>query len=166
MKSAYHISPILHPVGTILKGNGRPKVEPTIEEALERFRPEPYVSRLNSVYSRETTDFSMLGLDSGYTYRVTIRWDCQRHDARWIGLLQQAYLKPKVVKTYLLVVQHWPDWTGDFVEAVSAKYWAGVASGEPLWELLSTEAEVEAQLSNTPVNATATKGGDAFLLRR
>jgi hypothetical protein len=37
---AYHMSPALHPVGIILKGNGSPKVEPKIEDALERFRPK------------------------------------------------------------------------------------------------------------------------------
>ena len=156
---AYHMSPALHPRGIILKGNGSPKVEPKIEDALERFRPKACLSRLDSIYSRETPDFGMLGLDSGYIYRVVIRVDCQRHDARWVGWLQQAYLKPKVAKNYPLGARKWPDWTDDFVAATSAKYWAGVASDEPLWELLSPEAEVEARLSDTPVKATATKGG-------
>ena len=156
---AYHMSPVLHPAGTILKGNGRPKVEPTVEEALERFRPAAHLDRLNSVYSRETTDFTKLGLDSGYIYRVAIRGDYQRHDTVWLGLLQLAYLKIKHAKTDQLIVQNWPDWTDDYVRSTSTQYWAGSASDKPLWELLSVEAEVEAQLSDALVKATATKGG-------
>jgi hypothetical protein len=56
--------------------------------------------------------------------------------------LQQAYLKPKVAKIYPLRARKWPDWTDDFVAATSAKYWAKVASGEPLWELLSPEGVI------------------------
>jgi len=156
---AYHMSPVLHPVGKILTGNGRPKVEREIEEALERFRPKAYLDHLNSVYSRETTDFTMLGLDGGYIYRVAIRGDYQRHDAGWVGQLQLAHLKPKYAKTYQHVRNQWPDWTDDFVAATSTNYWTGVESNEPVWELLSVEAGVEAQLSNTPVMAAATKGG-------
>src|ERR1700722_3375610 len=59
----------------------------------------------------------MLGLDTGYIYRVAIRVDCRRHVARWVGWLQQAYLKPKVAKIYPLRARKWPDWTDDFVAA-------------------------------------------------
>ena len=156
---AYHMSPILHPVGRVLTGNGRPKVEPEIEKALESCRPTACLSRLDSVYSREVPDFRMLGIQEGYIYRVTIHGECQRHDARWVGWLQQAHLKPKVLKTYPEGAKGWPDWTDDFVAATCAKYWAAVPSREPLWELLSREAAVEAQLSETPITVAATKDG-------
>jgi hypothetical protein len=156
---AYHMSSRIHPVGTILTGNGRPKVAPDIEAELERLRPAACVSRLDSVYSRETPDFRMLGLDNGYVYRIVIHGDCQRHDARWIGFLQQAHLKRKHTRSHQSIAVQWPDWTDMFVALACTNYWTAVKSDEPLWELLSNEAEVEAQLSDVPINAECTKGG-------
>lgn len=158
--SAFHMSPTLHPIGRVLKGNGRPKVSEQIEQALESFRPSDCLSRLDSVFSREVPDFTMLGLDGGYIYRVEPRGVSRRHDARWIGLLQQAELKTKYASAYPnSIAKSWPDWTDDFVARACSGYWSGAASEQPLWEILSPEAEVAAQLSDVPMSADSTRDG-------
>lgn len=155
---AYHMSSIDHPVGRILHGNGRAKVAVEIEEALERHRPPDCLDRLNSVYSMETPDFSMLGLNAGYIFKVEIDHDFQRHDAYWIGQLQLAHLKPKY-RGRPYVSAKWPDWTEDFVADCCTKYWRGEASTQPLWELLSKQAAVKERLSTAMVVASTTSGG-------
>ncbi|RTL82847.1 MAG: hypothetical protein EKK29_15390 [Hyphomicrobiales bacterium] len=155
---AYHMSAVAHPVGRALHGNGQPKVPQEIEEALERYRPPDCFDRLNSVYAVETPDFSKLGLDAGYIFKVDIGDEFQRHDAYWIGQLQLAYLKSKY-RDRPYVSATWPDWTEDFVADCCAKYWRGETSNQPLWELLSKEAEVKEQLSTTIIDAASTSGG-------
>jgi hypothetical protein len=161
---AYHMSRCIHRVGTVLNGNGLPKVENDIEDALGRHRPQDCLDRLQAVYAVAIPDFHQLGLESGYIYRVDVGDHYQRHDACWIGKLREAHLKRKYSQFSETTIEGklaktWPDWTDDFVSDCCIKYWTGVASEEPLWELLSREAEIKAQLSATIVQARSTKGG-------
>lgn len=157
--NTYHMSRIAHPIGKILNGNGRPKVSDRVEEALERLRPVNCLSRLHSVYSREVMDFTNLGIDEGYIYELSLRENSSRHDANWIGLLQLAEMKEKYKSKYIRVAEKWPDWTEEFVTTCGSNYWSGTPSEHPLWEILSPEAEVIAQLSNAPIKANETRGG-------
>ncbi|HEY8161976.1 MAG TPA: hypothetical protein VIF34_06885 [Methylocystis sp.] len=156
---AYHMSPVVHPAGRILEPNGLPKVDEAIEDALEGTRPKGAFSRPHSVYAIQTPDFSLVGMDAGYIYRVEMPEEFERHDLRWIGELQKAHWKPKH-DHHPVIARTWPDWTASFVSECCGAYWSGHAFGDaPVWELLAPSATVDAQLSAYIVQATETRGG-------
>lgn len=156
------MSKSIHRVGQILKGTGRPKVPPEVEDALESHRPlEIRLSRLDAVYTVSVPDFYKLGiLDPGYIYLFEIEdGDFQRHDANWVGLLQLARrkLEPRYAGNQY-IAKSWPNWTADFVSYCSNGYWAGKASQTPRWEFLSRQAIVKEQLSTCWIDPDATAG--------
>jgi hypothetical protein len=55
MTDFYHMSRELLPVGTEVAGNGRDKIDPKIEDALEARKPAGMLSRRDVVYGLENS---------------------------------------------------------------------------------------------------------------
>ena len=67
MAEFFHMSRCRLSVGDVVSGNGRDKVDPQIEAALEAARPISALSRFDAVFSLEHPDFSRCGIVSpGY----------------------------------------------------------------------------------------------------
>jgi len=89
-RALFHMSPCRHPVGRILRGNGRPKVSRLIEAALEEHRPRCVLARRHAVFATLNGDFRFFGLKGGCVFEVS-PWKAHTvHDAAWVGKLQFA----------------------------------------------------------------------------
>jgi len=158
MSSFYHISPKLYAVGGQIRGNGKDKVDPRIEEELQARKPDGFLSRRDAMYCRPTTDFSRCGIvNAGYIYRVKPEEPLQRHDLNWIGDMQKALLKLKHPNERL--IRNYPAWTDELVERCCVPYWKQEASDSPVWEFLTPSITIEEVLSDSIVDASNTKGG-------
>jgi hypothetical protein len=158
MSEYYHMSPAKWPVGHQLMGNGRDKVDPRIEVALEARRPPAFLSRRQAVFVRPIPDFQFCGLTvSGYVYRVTTEGTLALHDLCWTGEMEMA-LKKLQYPTELLV-KNFPDWSEELLRKCCDAYWLGEASQKPIWECLAAAAVIVEMLSDQPVTVAETKGG-------
>ena len=65
------MSPKVYAVGREIRGNGKDKVDPGIENELAATRPPSALSRRDAVFCLEHTDFTICGItEPGYIYRV------------------------------------------------------------------------------------------------
>lgn len=158
MPHYFHISAAPYLIGQEVPGNGRDKIDPRIEDALEATKPDGMLSRRDAVYFRPGPDFSVCGIvNAGYIYAVEPVGNVQKHDLMWIGEMQKALLKEKYPdRAYF---QCYPDWDDALIEKCCDAYWKGTASDSPVWEYLSPSFTVAEILSDKPVIASATKGG-------
>ena len=147
-----------HTVGTALMGNGKEKIDPRIEAALETFRPCHLLDRRSAVYTLLKTNFSRCGLTQpGYIYRVTSSVAPQLHDLGWIGPMQMALLKQKYPDR--LGMKKYPNWDEEFIKIHCKSYWASIQTDDPTWEALFKECLVVERLSNKPIEPSKTKSG-------
>jgi hypothetical protein len=154
------MSACLLSVDTEIKGTGRDKIDPRIEDELQARKPAGMLSRRDAVYARPVPDFSRCGIiKSGYIYRVQLTGTPQRHDLNWLNSMQMALLKEKFLTKYPEGFKHHPDWTRELVEKCCSAYWAGDESDAPVWECLAPAFTVVEILSNRPVNVVETRGG-------
>ena len=159
MTDFYHMSRELLPVGTEVAGNGRDKIDPKIEDALEARKPAGMLSRRDAVYARPRPDFSRCGIiNAGYIHRVRLTGTPQRHDLNWLLPMQMALFKEKYRIQYPERSKHYPEWTDALIEECCAGYWSGEASDSPVWECLALTFIVEEVLSDRPVSVSETKG--------
>lgn len=154
------MSPCLYAVGAVVSGNGKHKVDPQIENALSAAKPATAPSRSASVFMLENLDFSRCGLaTSGYIYRVEPLEKVNRFDLSWIGDMQKALLKKKYPPQGSGLLKDYPDWSITLVDFGCASYWSGLASNDPVWEILTSRFRIAELISNKRVDPTATKGG-------
>jgi hypothetical protein len=79
MTDFYHMSADFLSVGAEIKGNGKDKIDPRVENALEARKPSGMLSRRDAVYARPQADFSRCGIiKAGYIYRVRLAGTPQR----------------------------------------------------------------------------------------
>lgn len=160
MADYFHMSPCLLSVGDIVRGNGRDKVDPKIEEALEAVRPTSAICRRDAVYCVEHPDFSKCGIVSpGYIYRAKAEGLIQRFDLSWIGPMQLALQKPDLLSKYPIVAARYPDWTDDLVARCCAGYWSGTAKDIANWENLAPALNITGIVVDRLVDPSETKGG-------
>lgn len=160
MADFFHMSPCLLSVGDVVRGNGRDKVDPKIEAALEAARPASAICRRDAVYCVEHPDFSKCGIVSpGYIYRVEAAGLTERYDLAWIGPMQKALLKEKHGGDVSGWFAHYPDWTDDLVATCCAGYWSGAATGDANWEHLAAAHVVTGIVADRLVDPSETKGG-------
>lgn len=160
MVHLFHMSSCQLTLGKIVPGNGRDKVDPKIEAALEAARPAGAICRRNAVFCVEHPDFSKCGIVSpGYIYRVKAEGLTERYDLAWIGLMQQALVKEKHGDDVPGRFAHYPDWTDALLATCCAGYWSGAAKGVANWEHLSPALIVTGIVSDRLVDPGETKGG-------
>lgn len=90
IKTYYHMSSTKLPIGKVLIGQGRPLVDPSIEDVFEKQRPKNSPSRLNSVYMTDDRDFKRRGIraDDGYVHQVEAIGPVEKRDNKWVGELE------------------------------------------------------------------------------
>lgn len=152
----YHMSPQLYKEGDKIEGNGQDKIHSAIEDGLELFKPEGFLSRRDAVFTHSQTNFSESGLVcSGYIYQVELPEGIQKHDLIWITPLQQAQLKLKYIN--MLGMKKYPDWSEDLLRKCAKNYWEGVPSDKPNWEYLSPYMIIIKKLSEKMIEPKNTK---------
>lgn len=160
MADFFHMSPCLLRVGDVVRGNGRDKVDPKIEAALETARPVSAICRRDAVYCVALPDFNKCGIVSpGYIYRVTPEGLTERYDLAWIGPMQKALVKEKHGKEVPGRFADYPDWTDDLVASCCAGYWSGVATDDANWEHLAPALNITGIVADRFVDPSETKGG-------
>lgn len=158
MTGFFHMSSNAYSAGEVIRGNGRDKVDPHIEDELEARRPDNALSRRDAVYCLESTDFTICGVVSpGYIYRVEPSGASQRRDFAWIGEMQKALLRMKYPQ--YAEMKKYPEWNADLIEKCCSRYWSGEATQSPSWEFLMPSCTVIEVLANELVDPKKTKGG-------
>ena len=155
MLMRYHMSQNRHAVGDVLHGNGKPKVDPIVEDYLEQKRPKTCLSRLNAVFTVAVPDFTRLGLEFGFIYCVDVAGPEQIHDTYWLGRIQTLRISDKRRKIIPFLRSKWEP---AHLDPLCEKYWSGERSEQPFLEYLTTEATVIAILSSDPIPAQTTGG--------
>lgn len=154
----FHMSATIHAVGTTLTGNGKDKVDPAIEDALERYRPDHLLDRRSAVYTLTRSDFSRCGITQpGYIYEVSSTVEPQIHDLGWIGPMQMALIKQKYPT--LAHLKKYADWSDGLVQSCCENYWSAANTNNPTWEALFEQCIVKKQLSDEAVDPSKTKYG-------
>jgi len=160
MVEFFHMSPCLLSVEDVVRGNGKDKVDPTIEAALEAARPDSAMCRRDAVYCVTQPDFSKCGIVfPGYIYRVKAEGLTERYDLAWIGPMQLALKKPDLLSKYPIGAARYPDWTDDLVTTCCAGYWSGAATDDANWEHLATALVVTGIVTDRLVDPRETRGG-------
>lgn len=142
MAAYYHMSQQIIPIGAMLRGKGKPIVDPAVEDILETRRPDNLIARPEASFASETDDVSKHGLkyDSGYLHVVKLIGSTQRHDSKWVGELQtRHHPNPMMRKFCAAELAHLSD------EEIADKYWAGEPSPSPNWEVAAEAIEVVSQ---------------------
>lgn len=154
----FHLSPTKYSVGDEIQGNGRDKVDPRIEDALEERRPQGLLPRRGVVFGLEKMDFSVCGIfDPGFIYRIAPKSELQRCDIAWVGEMQKAVLKMKYPK--IEAMKEYPEWNDELIEQCCVGYWSGEAMQEPCWEFLFRSCTVVEVISSDLVDPKSTNGG-------
>ena len=138
----YHGTDNFLPTGTVMTGRGSAYAEDwkTLGEAydiLEERRPQHLIAHRNAVFmcsvdvdNPPDTGLDNIGICGGGTKYVSIlrpKAPVSRHDINQMSLAQHLIGEEADIKEIYAAVDD---------------YWAGVASGDPLWEFLTTEAVV------------------------
>ena len=138
-KQYYRIAEKKYPKDHVFKGSGKRPLQdrfPEVEDILERRRPKGKNGRGDSVYLKDSKDFSKVGVTygEGYVHTVDAVGRVEQRDLGWTGVLQQRYFPDKRFRKNLL-----PHLTDD---EVADKWWAGEASEKPEWEWVAEGATV------------------------
>jgi hypothetical protein len=156
-KAFFHMSSTLYEVGNLVSGNGRDKVDPRIEEAMEARRPAGRLSRRDAVFVRPIADFERCGLTKpGYVYEIGTTVEPDVYDLAWTGEIEKSLLKQKYDYEYL---RTYPDWGNELLDRCCGAYWRGEATVQPIWEGLVPSVKVVKILTKTPVTVEQTRGG-------
>jgi hypothetical protein len=159
------MSPIKFRIGDTLSGNGIEKIDSEIEASLEARRPPNIPRRHDSIFMRQSTDFSTCGIKSpGFIYRVNPQGHTLRYDLKWIGEMQKAQLKGKHANIQV-GFSHYPDWSDSLIEECCREYWSGNGTSLPDWEFLAASCEIAEIISDELVSPSLTKGGMIFSAR-
>lgn len=154
----FHMSPNLYAVGAIISGNGRDKVDARIEDELEARRDSTALSRRDSVYCLDGTDFTICGVVSpGYIYLVEPSGELQRRDFAWVGEMQKALLRIKYPQYEAM--KKYPEWNADLIERCCTGYWSGAGMLMPGWEFLASSFTIVEVISSVLIDPTSTSGG-------
>ncbi len=160
MADFYHMSQALLGGGTEIRGDGRNKIEASIENELETRRPAGMLSRRDAVYARPVPDFSRCGIiKAGYIYRVALNGSPERHDLNWLRPMQLAIFKMKHGSAHPVLVKAYPDWSSDLIAKCCSGYWEGAETKSVVWEYLAPSFTVLERLSDRTINVAATRGG-------
>ena len=147
-KILYHMSPNKLELFTVLSPPGKPPLNSTIEELLDRHRPNSSIPRSEAVYLSETVEASRHGLpyDEGYVHLVEPIGEVQRRDNYWIGQLQLRYHpNSRLARLKDKTLDHLSD------EEIVIRYFAGEASPNPNWEIVARSAKVMSLVSDHPL---------------
>lgn len=159
MVSFFHMSSAKFGIGDTLSGTGIGKIDPEIEAALEARRPPIIPRRHDSIFMRQSTDFSTCGIKSpGFIYRVKPQGRILRFDLKWIGEMQKAQLKRKYPDIQV-GFSGYPDWSASLVEECCREYWSGSGTSLPDWEFLAASCEVTEIVWSDLILPSLTKGG-------
>lgn len=154
----FHMSPNVYSVGEEIQGNGRDKVDPRIEGALEMRKPARALSRRDAVFCLDHMDFTICGVVSlGYIYCVNPNDEPQQWDFAWIGEMQKALLRLKYPQYE--EIKKYPKWNAALIEKCCANYWSGAATQMPGWEFLMSSCTVIEVIASELVDPKNTKGG-------
>lgn len=154
----FHMSPSTYSVGDEIHGNGRDKVDPRIEDALEARRPNGALSRRNAVFCLEHMNFSLCGVaNPGYIYRVASSGEPQRRDFAWIGEMQKALLRLKYPQYEEM--NKYPEWDENLIARCCVGYWSETATTVPGWEFLTPSCTVVEVVTDELVDPKKTIAG-------
>lgn len=119
------------PVGAILTGQGARWWRGEWAAVLERYRPKDMIPLAKAVFMFDAFDDpghrAVGGDERRFRFEVKPLGPVEKHDARW------AFDLDAVLNGY--------DEDGS-IEEYAANYWNGVESEEPMWEYLTTRAEI------------------------
>jgi hypothetical protein len=129
-QSFVHYSAKELPVGTVLTGQGRSWWTGEWARVLERYRPKGMMPLNQGVFMFDATDSrdhrDVGGADRKFGFEVKPLGPVQKHDARWAFDLDAAL----------------DSGDDDSIEVYAGNYWRGVASDEPMWEYITSRAEI------------------------
>jgi len=145
MKSFYHISKTILPIGTKLECRGFPFVTKKVEEILEKYRPDDALPREESVFMFENKVPSSKGLkySSGYMHKCETLATTFHRDMFWIGQLEKRYHKN----------QRFRDTANTTISdrELARRYWEGEMSKKPDVEIVSQTATITMLISEDSV---------------
>jgi hypothetical protein len=146
----FHFSAQQLDVGFTLKPTGKSHLGNEVEAILNQYKPNDALSRAKAVFLRCDQEFGRTGttFDSGYILRVEPLGDVTRHDEVWLGLLKNRYHHNRRFRG-AATQSPLTD------EQICSNYWLGVASSNPYWEILTSQARVVEQITPRPVSRNA-----------
>jgi hypothetical protein len=139
MKKYYHMSREKLQKGTVLRPKNDLHVNTKVEEILSRRKPETSLDRAESVFLGETEDSAKHGLtyDYGYLHVVQTNDQVERRDNYWIGQLQLRHHSNRKMRNFEdRDLRRFTD------EEIADKYWSGIESKKPNWEIATKSAFV------------------------
>jgi len=146
--------------GHVKQPTDREMIDPIVEDALEIYRPNGKLRRVESVYASPTLDFSRFGLKKpGYIYRVKIvePFDCR--DVCWLKPMQLALLQENQKEQFPETYRINRKWSESLAKYYCEKYWSGFLTDRPILEIVTNHFKIEERLSECLVEPAETKGG-------
>lgn len=135
----YHLSKKQLNIGFVLRASNHAWFDNEVEAILREARPSGELARGNCIYMLKDQRFNLSGIihDAGYIYELQPLEPVKTRDIFWIGQIQIRDKRGIPYDTLKCQIS-----AELSKKELAEKYWSGAISDKPMWEHVTSAAEV------------------------